>query len=617
MKTHTLIDRGPLEHRLIVVGIPKHLVPQIVDTWCRWSEHSGSEWTVRRFKSLKVDLIRSHAGLPMLTTYVRKNKRGKYYGWIGALFNWSNCNERNFSRAIQALCIYTSVTSVSTTETQKKKFFDAVSCEAPIGLTSTELTELWWSIDSSIGQRVIPEIDNTLLSFRGSPEKIAPLPHNLGYCPQDSNILKDMTWLDTMGNMEFYMKHKVIYDHVLKGIGSSRSALGIEPYRSHAESYPGLQMDRTCYAGEVHFLQEPGFKLRSIASPYRIHQLATKPLQEALGSIVKDLTWDCTFDQEKAIVPIQNHLRSGKPVYSVDLSSATDYFPLDIQLYVLKVIFGSDNPQVLLFRDVSRLTWKSELGDITWKRGQPLGLNPSFFAFTLTHGCILNWLANNQPGQFYIVGDDVVILDPVLYGKYIDVLNRMSCPYSVEKSITSTCLAEFAGKVITPNGKYPQLKWRKCSDDSFLDLAKLLGPRLRELMSNRQKRVFDLVKDLLPPVGLNISKPGGNFASVYNKTEAFLESVQASAVRSLVDLNRSVQRIAAEDPMAHVLNVDHDTFDKKVRKVFQQTVFSHWLWLEHVSELPQALGLEPRLPLSASPRRISKLLEYERKLRIQ
>lgn len=606
MKTYNQ-DRGPLEHRLCVINIPKHLIPQVVDDWIRWSGHSGPEWAVKRFKSLKVDLIRQRAGLPLLTTYVRKNRNGRYYGWIGALFKWSQCNEGNFSRALNALCIYTSVTSSSLTETQRKKFLDAVSCEAPVGLTHQELTELFWSVDRSIGQRAIPNTDNEMLFFRGSPEKIAPLPHNLGYCPQDRKILEDMTWLQSNVNYSFYLKHRAIYDSVLKGIGIQTKV---------RMSRQVLQLDQSSYAGEVHFIQEPGYKLRSVASPYRIHQLATRPLQRALGEVVRDLPWDCTFDQEKATKPIQDHLSQQKLVYSVDLSSATDYFPLDIQVYVLKAIFGCDNPHVKLFHDVSRLTWKSELGNITWRRGQPLGLNPSFFAFTLTHGCILDWLAGGQPGKFYIVGDDVVILDPILYGKYIDILQRMSCPYSSEKSITSNVLAEFAGKVITPIGRYPQLKWRKCSDDSFLDLAKLLGHRTRELMSNRQRRVFDLVRDLLPPIGLNMSKPGSDYSTVYLKTEEVLQSVEASAVRSLVDLNRSLLRIAAEDLCGRDLFPDTDTFDEKVRKVFAQTVFSHWLWLNHVSELPQALGLEPRLPHAASPRRISTLQRYERMMRI-
>jgi len=569
-----------------------------VDIWCKWVTHNGPEWAVKRFKSLKVDLIRRQAGLPCISPWVRKNRKGEFYGAIGALFRWAGLSEKKFSKALQALCIYTSETSVEITKSQLEKFRNAVSCETPTGLTLDELTELMNVTSAVIGHHEIAKVDNRLVVYRGSPQKIAPLPHNLGCTPQDRKILLDVTWLRLPRNTMFYLKYRGLYDPVLEGIGQITSPVACE-------------VDRTSYAGEVHFIQEPGYKLRSVASPYRLHQQALLPLKESLGRIVKTLPWDCTFAQDKAFGPVQESLRQGKEVYSVDLSSATDYFPLDIQIAVLRAVFG-DVPDVKLFRDISRLTWKSELGDISWKRGQPLGLNPSFFAFTLTHGVMLAWLAELQVDKFYIVGDDVVILDSGLYDRYTSLLKRIGCPYSSDKSLSSSKLAEFAGKVITPTGIYPQLKWRKMSNDSFLDLALLLGQRSRSLMTRRQQLVFDAVKHLLPPIGLNMSKPGSDLLSAFTDTERILSLVQHRAVRSLVDLIRPATANAMDDPQGHVLNVTTDTFDEKVRMVFQRTVFSHWLWLNQVSDLPQALGLEPRLPIAAPPSRVSTLDRYER-----
>jgi len=259
------------------------------------------------------------------------------------------------------------------------------------------------------------------------------------------------------------------------------------------------------------------------------------------------------------------------------------------------------------------MKWKSSIGDIEWKRGQPLGVYPSFFAFTLTHGLVLAMLAEMQTDKFFVLGDDVVILDTQLYEKYIAFLKKTSCPYSAEKSIASDTVAEFAGKVVTPDRVIPQLKWRRISNENFLDVARLLGHRTRELMTNRQRKVFDAVKHLLPPVGLNMSKQGSDLLSAYLQTEEFLGRVQQSAVRSLVDLIRPSWINSMEDPQGHILHVTTGTFDEKVLKVFQKTVFSHWKWLNHVSDLPQALGLEPRLPLRESnPTRITTLERYER-----
>jgi len=591
--------RDALAHRLSVIGIPRHLIPQYVDLWCQWVTHNGPEWTVKRFKSLKVDLIRQHGNLPSLTTWVRKNSSGKFYGVIGALFRWAKYGEKQFSRALQALCIYTSVTSPSETESQLLKFQTSVSCDSPTGLTVDEISCLMNVTSALVGFREIKRCDNRLIAYRGSSEKLAPLPHNLGNTPQDRNVLLDLTWLRLPSNSLFYLKHSELYAPVVEGIGMITKPLPIE-------------IDRTSYAGEVHFIQEPGYKLRSIASPYRIHQLALKPLGDTLGDIVKMLPWDCTFDQSKALPVIQRRLSEGKPVYSVDLSSATDYFPLDLQVYVLWSIFGRSCKDIQLFIDIARMKFKSSIGDIQWKRGQPLGVYPSFFAFTLTHGLVLAMLAELQTDKFFVLGDDVVILDTQLYEKYIAFLKKTACPYSFEKSICSDAVAEFAGKVVTPNRVIPQLKWRRISNDNFLDVAKLLGKQTRSLMTDRQRKVFDAVMHLLPPVGLNMSKPGSDLKSAFLQTEEFLDRVQQSAVRSLVDLIRPAWIKSMEDPQCHIIDMNTDTFDVKVLKVFQKTVFSHWKWLDQVSDLPQALGLEPRLPIMASPRRYTTLLRYER-----
>lgn len=591
-------NRGALCHRLSVIGIPSHLIPQVVDIWEKWVTHNGPEWAVKRFKSLKVDLIRQHGGLVPLTTWVRKNRHGKFYGAIGALFRWAEIGEKQFSRVLQTFCIYTSETSETETSVQLEKFLGAVSCQTPTGLTVEEQSALSWTAMLLVGPQTISREDNRLITYRGSSEKFAPLPHNQGSCPQDRNILTELTWMRKMSNLSFVMKHRALYAPVLQGIGQM------------TKHHPIDELDPISYAGEVHFIQEPGYKLRAVASPYRIHQLALLPLGQSLGRIVKSLPWDCTYRQEDAFPIIQEKLKSGCTIHSVDLSNATDFFPLDIQVNVLRTIFG-DVPDLKLFQDISRMSWKSKYGVIQWKRGQPLGLFPSFFAFTLTHGLVLASLCENRTDQFLVVGDDVVIFNDDLYTKYIEFLNKTSCPYSLEKSISSKFLAEFAGKVVTPSSVIPQLKWRKMSNDSFLDLAKLLGPRSRELMTKRQQAVFDAVKHLQPPIGLNMSTKNSNMYSSFMETERILALIEQRSVRSLTGLIRTIWNNSKDDPSAHVLDVCTSTFDKKVLMVFQKTVFSHWKWLEHVSDLPEALGLQPRLPIAASPLRISTLSRYE------
>jgi len=377
--------------------------------------------------------------------------------------------------------------------------------------------------------------------------------------------------------------------------------------------------------GEVHFLQEPGYKLRSIASPYRLFQVASQPLKNDLGKLVRSLDWDCTHDQGKAMPIIQEALRAKRVVYSVDLSSATDYFPFELQQVVLETIYGKDSPYVQLFRDVSRATWHSELGEIVWKRGQPLGFNPSFFTFTLTHGLVLlTLLGHKYNREFFVLGDDVVILDKKLFESYISLLNAMACPYAADKTLVSSELAEFAGKVITPDAIYPQLKWRQVSDDNFLDLARLIGPRIRLLLSKKQREVLDVfshIPNFIHPYGLNWSYPGSNLELMI---KAGLElCFKERVLDSLTGLSAHVhdQLYAdygcyANDLLAYVdktsVNEEVSTFDEKVKSVFLRLGYArrHYeYFLENLKDIPMALLGEsnhPELPFAeVQPFRVS------------
>lgn len=605
-------------HRLSVIGVPRYLINQMVDDVFMWIECSGIEWTVRRLKALKLDFIHLNAGAPKVANmWVRKNKHGGYYGWLGSLFRW--CKDtgnwrkslKRFSKVIQALNIYTLFRSPTVTKSQLDKFLSGVNCLENIDLDYDEFYSPFLDhVRKTIGIRVINRGGNSVVEYRGSSAKMAPRPHGMGSVPQNKEILSERRWFDCDENYRFGWKYNELYAPVFSGVDGPMIKLPPVP-----------MMDQASYGGEVHFLQEPGMKLRAIASPYRIHQLALKPLGDAIYRIVEKLQWDCTFDQSKALPRIQDHLHNGGLVFSVDLTGATDYFPLGLQLMVLSEIFG-DIIDIKLLEEISTMRWKSQVGDIQWKRGQPLGLYPSFGMFTLTHGLVLHYLAKGNAELFYVLGDDVVILDQTLYDDYIKFLNACHCPWSSEKSLVSNILAEFAGKIITQFQVIPQYKWKGMSQDNFLDICAQLGPRSRELLSIRQKRVFDVVKHLLPPLGLNMSKPGSNLVSSMIETEKVLSHISRSGVRSLVDLIQIVNSNCYSSSVPYQLNEKNiqlikQTFDEKVCQVYSQTIFAQCkaLW-SMVNDIPRALDLKPRLPTEIyTPNRVSTLFRYEGLLR--
>jgi len=605
------LERGA-RHRLVAINLPHYMINPLVDLTFKWVRHNGPEWTVSRLKSLKIDLIRRKAKLQSELQWVRKNSSGFPFGVFGSVMKWCldtkslGSSRKRFNSAIQALNIASMFTYDDATKSQLDKFLTGVNCNEPDGLSIEFYYNYSHHVMGLIPHQQVRRGGNSLLEYVGSTEKWAPQFHSNKRVPQSDNILAEMQYAAGEENYLFAWEYNELYAPVVKGIHGPLVRTNVKP-------------DKHLYGGEVHFLQEPGLKMRAIASPYRIHQLALKPLGDAIYDVVKKLEWDCTFDQQKAIPWIQRSLSVGKKVHSIDLTGATDYFPLGIQLETLRILFG-DLLDIKLVEEISRLRWKSEKGDIQWKRGQPLGLYPSFGMFTLTHGLVLSFLlGKDYDHEFFVVGDDVVILDDTLYTKYMDFLSCTKCPWSPSKSLSSENLAEFAGKIVLVDQVIPSYKWRKISNDNFLDICKNLGPQSAVLLTKAQKRVFDTVKHLVEPVGLNMSYPGSNLSEMIKQTDLFLRKCEEHVMRSLVDLTRVIHKNSYGSYTPYSLDVDYvnelkATFDEKVDSVFQQTVFARCRALWHcVAEIPQALGLSPRLPVeSYSPNRVSTLLRYER-----
>lgn len=108
--------------------------------------------------------------------------------------------------------------------------------------------------------------------------------------------------------------------------------------------------------------------------------MALKPIHEYIGRILEKIPQDCTLDQSKFF----KLLEGSSVFFSVDLSSATDRFPISLITDLLKIRLPAD------FVDA----WKEVMvghpfdfqGDkLVYAAGNPMGAYSSFNSFALTH----------------------------------------------------------------------------------------------------------------------------------------------------------------------------------------------------------------------------------------
>jgi hypothetical protein len=224
--------------------------------------------------------------------------------------------------------------------------------------------------------------------------------------------------------------------------------------------------------GNFSAIGDTGGKTRLILIGTPFLQANLLHLKKWLLTILKELPTDCTFRQLEGVEFIKKALANGKTIYSVDLKDATWNFPLSLQEHVAKIVGVNKKERDLLFRSQAFNPWNKTYSSIV--KGQAMGLGPSFPLFSLTHNLLLAGFCRYKgriPAQtFRVLGDDVVITDSVVYREYIKFLETYQVPISVSKSITSSSLAEFAGRIIYEGIDITPIKWRRLTWESMPSL---------------------------------------------------------------------------------------------------------------------------------------------------
>jgi len=484
--------------------------------------------------------------MPLTGTWYAKNHLGLPKGVISHIFKLALASKRKRFSCSVLLRAYTRYISPDVTEKQLSKFLQGVTSEdvvIPDYIRNGVVDGL-----QHIGGPVLVERHQpSYISYVPSPSRRVPLYNG-------KTAAEDTHWYTQWETIQYtptgrYLEDK--YRQIFMKVFSCFTREVSGDWNPPKDSVDAV--------GKIGLIQEPGFKLRAVANPNRVYQIALKPLGDAIYKTVQQLPWDCTFDQSKAIPVVQQHLQAKSRCFCIDLSGATDYFPLSLQIDVLQVLFPNMSDYVSLFQELSRSSWIMGNTTIKWTKGQPLGLYPSFGSFALTHGLLLFFLNNyTHNNEFYVLGDDVIILDDGLAAKYLDALKLIGCPISESKSITSRYIAEFGGKLISKDSVEHQLKWRQLSDENFIDIIRLLGLRAMRLLRPQQRKVVKAicdVPDFMGGIGLN---PNG--IPLQDRVEKYLT-------------------LFGEDTSTFLMSYDrkfNDFFFKSVKSAHNRTASHRW-----------------------------------------
>lgn len=271
-------------------------------------------------------------------------------------------------------------------------------------------------------------------------------------------------------------------------------------------------------------------KMRTIGVLDYWSQMALKPFHLYIGRILEKIRQDCTLNQAKF-----KELLSGYNgvYYSVDLSSATDRFPLILICQLLEQRLPSNF--VNAWKDVMVGYPFTYQGDrFIYQAGTAMGAYSSFNSFALTHHFIIYHCCKElgvvwKTLPYALLGDDIVIGNELVAEMYMEVLKSIHVEYSPAKTHKSKDFYEFAKRIIYKGveiSPFPISSLKESSKNSdilviILEEVCKRGWDIREISSS-VRLYFSIVKEFRSKLCKKIESRSLAFLNVIKLTRAEL-----------------------------------------------------------------------------------------------
>jgi len=221
----------------------------------------------------------------------------------------------------------------------------------------------------------------------------------------------------------------------------------------------------------------PEGKSRIIAILDYWSQAALIPLHKEIFELLPRIKGDRTYDQTSFF----STLPTTGPYHSLDLSAATDRFPISLQQGILQHLIGADKAQAwanILTKYPFEVPWESNR-TVIYGAGQPMGAYSSWAVFTLCHHLTVR-LAARRAGkqirwcQYALLGDDVVIADNDVAMEYRNIIKDLGVDISNAKSHVSDNMFEFAKRWVRDGVEVSGIPYKGLKADKWYLIAEEL-----------------------------------------------------------------------------------------------------------------------------------------------
>lgn len=341
---------------------------------------------------------------------------------------------------------------------------------------------------------------------------------------------------------------------------------------------PACPFEATNWLGKLGFKSEPAGKIRVFAMVDPWTQWLMDRLHRAIFKLLSTIPQDGTFDQLAPIHRLRewqlaNRGNSGRlpPLYSFDLSAATDRIPVVLQKVLLSPFLTAWGAELWASLLVGRqyacpktlkvakgVTLKlTESGFVEYKTGQPMGALSSWAMLAFVHHAFVQWAALSAGvitiGEgwyrgYAILGDDVVIAGSAVASKYAALMRGMDVGIGAHKSLVSRAgsALEFAKRTFL-NGvnvsmvPFSEFVMARQSLAGLNELVKTYSLSLGQTLSvlgygyrakaNSSKPLFQMPKRLRNYI-LALYGPGG---PMYNGLRSWLPMRSVTSIYKTVD----------------------------------------------------------------------------------